>query len=70
MISITHRPQVAARSEHQILLSKKVKEGRTYAEIKELGLDEKIRQVAYLISGGDITQKQLDYATEMVMSHS
>ena len=70
VISITHMPQVAARSDHQILLSKKVKEGRTYAEIKELGLDEKIRQVAYLISGGDITQKQLDYATEMVMSHS
>jgi ATPase involved in DNA repair len=36
--------------------------------MKELTLDEKIKQVAYLISGGNITEKQLEYAKEMVLS--
>ena len=31
-------------------------------------LDEKINQVAYLISGGKVTEKQLEYAKEMVLS--
>lgn len=68
VIAITHMPQVASLSDHHILISKEVKGQRTYAHIKELTLDEKIRQVAYLISGGNVTDKQLDYAKEMVLS--
>jgi DNA repair protein RecN (Recombination protein N) len=68
VIAITHMPQVASLSDHHILISKEVKGQRTYAHIKELTLDEKITQVAYLISGGNVTEKQLDYAKEMVLS--
>lgn len=68
VISITHMPQVASLSDHHILISKEIKGNRTYAHMKELTLDEKIRQVAYLISGGNITEKQLEYAKEMVLS--
>ena len=68
VIAITHLPQVASRSDHHILISKEVKGNRTYAQAKELTLEEKILQVAYLISGGKVSQKQLDYAREMVLS--
>lgn len=68
VIAITHMPQVASLSDHHILIAKEVKGNRTYAHMKELTLDEKIRQVAYLISGGNVTEKQLDYAKEMVLS--
>ena len=68
VISITHMPQVASLSDHHILISKEVKGDRTYAHIKELSLEEKINQVAYLISGGKVTEKQLEYAKEMVLS--
>jgi DNA repair protein RecN (Recombination protein N) len=68
VIAITHMPQVASLSDHHILISKEVKANRTYAHMKELTLDEKIKQVAYLISGGNITEKQLEYAKEMVLS--
>jgi ATPase involved in DNA repair len=70
VIAITHMPQVASLSDHHILISKEVKGQRTYAHMKELTLEEKIRQVAYLISGGQITEKQLEYAQEMVMNRS
>ncbi|OPZ35491.1 MAG: DNA repair protein RecN [Tenericutes bacterium ADurb.BinA155] len=68
VIAITHMPQVASLSDHHILISKEVKANRTYAHMKELTLDEKVKQVAYLISGGNITEKQLEYAKEMVLS--
>lgn len=67
VVSITHMPQVASLSNHHILITKEVKGNRTFAHMKELSLEEKIRQVAYLISGGNITEKQLEYAKEMVL---
>ena len=68
VIAITHLPQVASRSDHHILISKEVKGNRTYAKAKDLSLEEKILQVAYLISGGKVSEKQLEYAREMVLS--
>jgi DNA repair protein RecN (Recombination protein N) len=61
-------PQVASLSDHHSLISQAVKDGRTFTSIKELGLEEKVHEIAYLISGGKITEKQLDYAREMVLS--
>ena len=68
VLAITHLPQVASLSDHHILIEKSVKAGRTYTKIQELGLEGKIREVAHLISGGEITEKQLEYAREMVLS--
>ena len=67
VITITHLPQVASLSDHHIRISKKVNNNRTYTTIKELSLDEKIYEVASLISSGKVTDKQLEYAKEMVM---
>lgn len=67
VISITHMPQVASLSDHHILISKEVRDGRTFSSVKELTLEEKIRQIAYLISGGKVTEKQLEYAKEMIL---
>lgn len=68
VIAITHMPQVASISDHAILIKKEVTSGRTSTKVKELTLDEKIHEVAYLISGGKVTEKQLEYAKEMVLS--
>ena len=67
VIAITHMPQVASKSDHHILISKSVKNDRTYTSIKELDLDGKIKEIAHLISGGKVTEKQLEYAKEMVL---
>ena len=67
VITITHLPQVACLSDHHIQISKSVKDGRTYAKAKELSLEEKIKEIASLISSGKITEKQLEYAREMVL---
>lgn len=67
VIAISHMPQVASLSDHHILISKSVKQGRTFTSIKELSLEEKINEIAKLISGDKVTDKQLEYAKEMVL---
>ena len=68
VIAITHLPQVAAFGTHHLKISKSVSKGRTYTEIKELSLEEKIYEIASLISGGKVTEKQLEYAKELIFN--
>ena len=68
VIAITHLPQVACLSDHHILIAKAVKDGRTFASVRTLNLEEKIEEVAHLISGETITPTQREYAREMVLS--
>lgn len=68
VIAITHLPQVASMSDHHILIEKEVRGGRTYVSIQELSLEEKIEEVAHLISGGKVTESQRAYAKEMVLN--
>ena len=67
VITITHLPQLASLSDHHIRISKNVVSNRTYATAKELTLEEKIYEIASLISSGKVTEKQLEYAREMVL---
>lgn len=69
VISITHLPQVAALSKNHVKISKEIKNNRTYTYIKYLNLEEKIYEIASLISGGKVSEKQLEYAKEMVLSN-
>ena len=68
VISITHLPQVASLSNNHIKISKEVIKGRTYTSIKELNLEEKIYEVASMISGGKVTDSQIEYAKEMILN--
>lgn len=68
VIAITHTPQVASRGDHHLLIEKAVSGGRTFASVKELGYEEKIKVIATLISGKNPTQKQIDAARDMVLS--
>ncbi len=67
VFAITHMPQVASLADHAIKISKTVKKGRTYTEIRELSLEENIEEIAFLISDGHPTDKQMEYAREMVL---
>lgn len=68
VISITHLPQVAALSKNHVKISKEIKNNRTFTYIKYLSLNEKIYEIASLISGGKVSEKQLEYAKEMVLN--
>ena len=70
VITITHLPQIASLSDHHLKIEKQVINKRTYAIVKELSLEEKIHEIAVLISNDKVTEKQLAYAKEMVLKEN
>ena len=53
VICVTHLPQIAAAADYQYHVSKAEKEGRTYTSVKELEWNERINEVARMISGAE-----------------
>jgi len=66
LISITHLPQIAAFSENHLSVSKSVINKETVAEIKKLSIEEKVIEVAKLISGETITESSIKTAKELI----
>ena len=66
IISITHLPQIAALSDNHLFVSKKEISGETKAEIKTLNKEEKINEVAKMLSGEKITKSAIDSARELM----
>ncbi len=68
IIAITHLPQIAGLADHHYAVEKKKSNGRIISTIKILNDDEKLREVAKLISGEEITEAALDGARELMKS--
>ncbi len=66
VICITHIPQVAAVSDNHLFISKNVEENRTKAYIKELINDERILEIAQMISGEKVSAASLESAKELL----
>lgn len=66
VIAISHLPQVARNAKTHYRIEKIVKDKRTKTNVKELSLDERVYEIATLISDGKITDKQLEYAKELL----
>lgn len=66
VLCVTHLPQVASQADRQIRVSKIVREGGTRTESAELGEGERIREVARMLGGMEITPRTLAHAEEML----
>jgi len=66
VICITHIPQVAAVSNNHLFISKGVEEERTKAHIKELREDERVNEIAQMISGDKVSKASLESAKELL----
>lgn len=67
VICITHLPQVAARAQNHISVSKKLKAGRTFAVVKALeDEDDRIEEVARMLGGTYVTETARRHAEAMV----
>ncbi|MCA9808731.1 MAG: DNA repair protein RecN, partial [Candidatus Dadabacteria bacterium] len=66
VICITHLPQVAKFADSHLAVMKSVQGGRTKVVISALERDERVRELARMIGGINITQKTLDAAHEML----
>lgn len=68
VLCITHLPQVAASSQYQYLIVKQVASGRTQTKVTELSGQERVREVARMLSGAEITPLAMENAKEMIMN--
>jgi DNA repair protein RecN (Recombination protein N) len=68
IISITHLPQIAALSENHLYVSKKENKNETTTEIKQLNNEEKINEIAKLLSGEKVTNASLQSAKELIQA--
>lgn len=66
VFAITHLAQIAAKGKHHYKVSKKTIENHTVSEVKLLNKDERIHEVAEMISGKNITESALNHAKELI----
>ena len=66
VICITHLPQVACSAHRHLKIKKVLLSDRTFSSIQCLSEEQRIREVARMLGGQDLTQTTLAHAQEMV----
>ena len=68
MLCVTHLPQVAACANNQWLVQKETLNDVTTSSLKPLSEEERIREIARMASGLQITDATLKAAQELIES--
>lgn len=68
VICITHSPQIASISKNHFLIEKNIIGNNTYSTVKKLNKENKIHEIARLLSGMKVTEKSLNNAKELIES--
>lgn len=66
VISITHLPQIAALGKHHYKVFKEETDNGTVSRLIELNKEERIQEIAQMLSGSDITDAALANAKELL----
>lgn len=66
VICITHLPQIASFANHHFRIVKQVEGERTFTFVEKLDFEERVKEVARLLSGRRITALSLQNAREML----
>ncbi|MEA5094373.1 MAG: DNA repair protein RecN [Sedimentibacter saalensis] len=70
VICVTHSPQIASISKNHFFIEKKVVGNNTYSTVRKLDEENKIYEIARLLSGMKITDKSLNNAKELIESNN
>lgn len=68
VLCISHLPQVAAMADTHLFIEKETQDGRTRTRVKKLNDDGKIKEIARMISGVEITDITKEHAKELVVT--
>jgi DNA repair protein RecN (Recombination protein N) len=66
VMAITHLPQVASRGSDQFSVYKEDTSDATYTRIKKLEQDERVTEIARMLSGEEVTDAALSNARELL----
>jgi DNA repair protein RecN (Recombination protein N) len=66
VIVVTHLPQVASLADRHFVVRKKVEKGRTIALVHELDAEGRVREIARMMGGKDVTPLARRHAADML----
>ena len=66
VLTITHLPQVAAKGNHHFKVKKSMSKGKTVTSLKKLSNDERIEEIAMMLSGNEITPTAIAHAKQLM----
>jgi len=66
VLCVTHQPQVARLADHHFLVEKEAVKNRTEIRVKELDENEKVEEIARMLTGAKITETARQHAKEML----
>ena len=70
VISITHLPQIAAMGSHHYKVMKEDTQTGTISQKRELTSEQRVEEIAQMLSGSDISQAALANAKELINKHA
>ena len=66
ILCVTHLAQVAAQSDHHFKVSKQGLDGKTHSDVKSLGGQDRIEEIARMLGGTTITDTTRRHARELL----
>lgn len=66
VICVTHLAQIASVASNHFLISKDVRDGRTYTEVARLEGNDRVKEIARIMSGSKISDSVLKSAEELI----
>lgn len=66
VICVTHLAQIAAAANEHLLIEKTTKNGKTFTNVSSLCYEQKIHEIARIMSGTDITENLYNSAKELI----
>lgn len=66
VIAITHLPQIASKGKSHFKVFKEDKNGKTASNLKLLSTDERVAEIAEMLSGKEISESALIHAKELL----
>ncbi len=68
VITITHLPQIASKGQSHLFVYKEDKNNKTYSNIKKLTAEERVQEIAKMLSTGTPTAAAISNAKELLKS--
>ncbi|MFQ3577016.1 MAG: DNA repair protein RecN, partial [Cytophagales bacterium] len=66
LLAITHLPQIAAAGNEHFFVYKKTEKGKTISAIKSLKQEERMKEIAVMMSGNEFSSSAKDSAAELM----
>jgi DNA repair protein RecN (Recombination protein N) len=68
LLCVTHLPQIAGFADHHYSVDKQVRAGRTVTTVTEIQGEERVQELARMLSGAQVTPAALRHAQQLLQS--